>query len=84
MSTRDDQETLNALILAAREAQSAVEPPFSLEGARNPDWSVTRKVHNWRRYVPDAIRAVWDALPIEARLCAFIQASEAASLELWD
>lgn len=84
MNTRDDQATLNALIAAARDVSCALEPPFSLDDVLDPDWSVDRKVHNWRRHVPDAILELWDALPIEAKLCAFIQASRAASLELWE
>jgi hypothetical protein len=84
MNTRDDQATLSALISAARDVSCSLEPPFCLDDVRNPDWSVTRKVHNWRTHIPEAIRSVWSALPIEAKLCAFIQASEGASQELWD
>jgi hypothetical protein len=50
----------------------------------DPRWDEVSKVHDWRNHVPSSVYQVWDMLPAEARLVAFVMAQEQASREEWD
>jgi hypothetical protein len=45
----------------------------SLDEIATPDWETSR--FRWPYYVPDSIADVWDDLPLEAKLIAFIHAA---------
>lgn len=50
--------------------------------AENPDWfNNTNWFANWRTYVEDDIRAIWDTIPIEARLVIVACCKKAADAE---
>lgn len=37
----------------------------------SPDWGSTRRMHDWRAYVPRSVRRHWASLPLATRLCVF-------------
>lgn len=57
------------------------ERPFLSE---DPKWVEASKCHDWRNHINDAVKAVWDDLPVMARLVAYIHACEQARNEKWD
>lgn len=50
----------------------------------DPRWGDRGRVHDWRNYVPDAIRDNWDSLSEETRLVVYCMAEQQASAEEWD
>ena len=50
----------------------------------NPNWETGGRVHNWKTYIFDSIRLQWSALPLEAKVIAFIMAEQQASCEEWE
>jgi hypothetical protein len=54
------------------------------ESLRDVDWEGAGRVHDWRNYVPDEVRALWRGLASEARGVAHIIAQDAADAEEWD
>jgi len=48
------------------------------------DWANTHKCHDWRNYVPQAVRDVWDELTVEARLAVCLTAMPMADREDWE
>lgn len=58
------------------------------EAAENPNWVTYDapgwRVHDWRSYITEDVRASWDAMPLEAK-CAIIDCcQDAADREEWD
>lgn len=41
------------------------------------------RTHDWRNHLPRSVLELWDSLPLEARLVAFILASSQAKAEIW-
>lgn len=50
----------------------------------NVDWSSGGRVHNWRRYVPQALRSGWLFLSPTERAIVKIMADAQADNEEWD
>jgi len=50
----------------------------------SPQWDIIRKVHDWRNYIPDKMKKVWDKLPFNVKLALCTVAEITASLEEWD
>jgi hypothetical protein len=50
--------------------------------ALNPDWAgydqKSKAIHDWRNYVTEKVRNIWDTIPIEGRL-AIIDCCESAA-----
>ncbi len=42
------------------------------------------RVHDWRNYIPEAVRELWPELSEEARLVALLVAEVGANREHWD
>lgn len=50
----------------------------------DPQWDKMRRVHEWRRYIPQVLRENWKALTAEARIAVYLMAEEQANNEDWD
>lgn len=50
----------------------------------NPKWNQVCKVHDWRNYIDDGIKQIWEYLSIDAKLIAMIMAEKQAKEEDWD
>lgn len=50
----------------------------------NPEWDRVWKVHNWRNYITDELRAMWDTFTPEQKLAIARMAEEQASREEWE
>lgn len=50
----------------------------------DPEFDKATRVHDWRNYVPEEIRAVWGQLSKETRAAVFLMADMQASSEEWD
>lgn len=77
----DKNDAVERLKAAARELsrEEMVNREFSPEMLDDPQWSAGQEWRrDWRYYVPQAIQVVWCALPLEARLVAYINATETA------
>lgn len=51
---------------------------------RHPDWNEGGRVHNWRRYVSDDLRAIWETFTDEQKRIIALNADEIAGNEDWD
>ena len=49
-----------------------------------PDFENARLVHDWRNYVPEAVRAVWAGLDETGRIAVYLTAEARASAEEWE
>lgn len=59
--------------------------PYAFEPDAMPDWDAADKVHDWRNYVPEEVRAVWLSLfTPEQRALLARWADHMASQEVWD
>lgn len=56
--------------------------------AENPDWKTYDapgwRVHDWRTYITEDVRACWDALTLEAKCAVIDCCQDAADREEWD
>jgi hypothetical protein len=56
--------------------------------ALNPNWaefdSRSKHTHDWRTYVTDEVRAIWDTIPVEGRMALIDCCESAANLEEWN
>lgn len=50
----------------------------------DPEFNKARKMHDWRNYIPDEVRAVWKELSVETRVMLFLTAERQANFENWD
>lgn len=63
----------------------ASHPSSAIAGdLANPQWKAGGRCNNWRRYIPDTLKARWAELSPEARAAAYIVADTAAGNEEWD
>jgi hypothetical protein len=49
-----------------------------------PDWGIHDKVHCWRNYISDEVRALWPEFSDAQKAALARQADEIASREEWD
>jgi hypothetical protein len=49
-----------------------------------PDWNAGGKVHNWRNYVSEEVRAMWDTFNDDQKKALYRQANDSAEREEWD
>lgn len=50
----------------------------------NPEWHLADRVLDWRNYIPQVTRDIWDQFDTTAKLALFLSATIAASCEEWD
>ena len=55
-----------------------------LNAVSDPKWEHTGNVHDWRNYIPDAVRQQWGLLPRSAACIAVVMAEIVAGNEEWD
>lgn len=67
-----------ALLLAM---EAARVPPSDLAA---PDFAKAERVHDWRNYVPDEVRAAWPSLDDTARIAVYLTANARAMAEEWE
>jgi hypothetical protein len=46
-----------------------------------PDWNAGGKVHNWRNYVSEEVRAMWDTFNDDQKKALYRQANDNAERE---
>jgi hypothetical protein len=51
---------------------------------QNPMWSEQGRVHNWRNYISDKLKAMWDTFTDEQKAAIAESADESAMREEWD
>lgn len=51
---------------------------------REPEFDNATRVHDWRNYVGQRVKAMWVSFSDEQRLALALDASEFASHEKWD
>jgi hypothetical protein len=49
-----------------------------------PLWEKAERVHDWRNYVGENVRRIWDTLTTEQKLAIGLDAQEQASRENWE
>jgi hypothetical protein len=54
------------------------------EQALNPKWDKAGRVHDWRNYVSENVRALWHTFTEEQKYALVEQADNQASYEDWD
>lgn len=50
----------------------------------NPEWEKSRRVHDWRNYIDEEVKAIWNTFTPEQRMALAKQADNLASAEEWD
>lgn len=51
---------------------------------RNPQWDAATRVHDWRNYVNDELRAMWHTFSDEQQHAIAKNADDIAGREDWD
>lgn len=49
-----------------------------------PHFEKEDRIHNWRNYVPEYLKALWSKLSLDQRLIIYVMAERQASKEEWD
>ncbi len=80
MNTTTELTSIASELLAAADLDYADEPADILRLS----WPNVGKVHDWRNYIPDAMRERWLTLSPDACVAAYILAERIASYEDWD
>lgn len=67
-------------------AEGKTEVPYIGFGGDpiNPDWSREWRVHNWRNYITDDLRAMWHTFTDTQKIAIAQMAERQASNEQWD
>lgn len=72
MGTNPGQEAAVSRILERLRTDGV---PFSsraiLTAVEDPLWDAAGALHDWRSYIPPAVREEWSELPLTSRLCLF-------------
>jgi hypothetical protein len=55
-----------------------------LAAVQSPNWEDAAPCQNWKNYIPNCVRRIWDELTTEAKVVAFLVAEEQARNENWD
>ena len=55
-----------------------------LRNIEYPHWEIKGCIHNWRSYVPDAIKKIWDELSDDAKIMIYYAAEEKSNDEEWE
>ena len=50
----------------------------------SPQWEDAGRAHDWRNYVSDELRAMWDTFTDAQKIAIGRSADESASEEVWD
>ena len=50
----------------------------------HPDWDAAGKVHDWRNYISDEVRQMWESFTTEQKAAIARQADNLAGREEWD
>lgn len=61
-----------------------MQQDYFIQAAINPEWDKATKVHDWRNYVPENIRAMWETFTIAQRIALVQWADDIADNEYWD
>lgn len=56
----------------------------SKELALNPNWRNTHKVHDWRNYISEEVRNMWETFNEQQKIALMNQANQQAECEDWD
>ena len=51
---------------------------------KTPEWDKAQRVHDWRNYISDEVRALWDSFTDEQKQAIARQADEQSDVEEWD
>jgi len=51
---------------------------------RDPQWDEDDLVHNWRNYILEGLRAIWDTFTDEQKRALYENANTIAGEEDWD
>ena len=57
---------------------------WQTRAATNPNWSQASRVHDWRNYISDEVKRLWDGFSIPQRAALVRQAQAIADREEWD
>jgi hypothetical protein len=50
----------------------------------DPQWDRASRVHDWRNYVSDEVRKMWDSFTEEQKRALYRQSDELAYAEEWE
>lgn len=50
----------------------------------SPDWASARRVHEWKNYIGDKLRAMWSSFTDEQKQAIAESANDSAEREEWD
>ena len=88
--SRDPLKAALAAVSLAREIEASTAclamlsksdfaPEWVAQEIAEPQFGRQKLISDWRNYVPDPIRDVWNTLPIEARVVAYLMAFDAGA-----
>jgi hypothetical protein len=61
-----------------------VRDPLYKGDAQDPKWAETTRVHDWRNYISEEVRAMWSTFTPEQQEALACQADSIADAEEWD
>jgi len=50
----------------------------------SPDWESAGRIHEWKNYISEKLRGMWDTFTPEQKAAIAESAEESASREEWD
>lgn len=54
------------------------------EQALNPKWNEASRVHDWRNYISEEVKFLWDTFSDVQKFAIMKQADNQANQEVWD
>lgn len=51
---------------------------------RHPEWNKARKCHDWRNYISEKLRQIWETFNDEQKQAIAESAEERADIEQWE
>ena len=59
-------------------------PCIEPDDYENPDWKAATKVHEWKNYIDDPVREIWDTITTAQKKALANQAQNIADAEEWE
>lgn len=81
MSTKQTDEQRPA---SASSGELATPQTYGRGTMEDPRWDEAGRVHDWRNYVPEAVKGAWAWLTPTGRTAVYLTADACADAEDWD
>jgi hypothetical protein len=75
-----ENPTIVKLLEACRE-YPGLDPRDPLDAVADPQWGDASRTNDWRNHIPPSVSELWDGIPLEGRLAAYLMGARDCAFE---